>query len=68
MNTMTFFANTELPPRVALTAGHRGYGGMREANLPLAQQLSRSAGGAAQLADTAALAMRGEEGAALYKV
>lgn len=68
MNTMTYFANTELPPRVALTAGHRGYPGMNAANIRIAQQLSRSASGTAQVADTAAIGLRGETGIGLYKV
>ena len=68
MNTMTFFANTELPPRVALTAGHRGYMGMNSANIRLAEQLNRSVNGTAQLPDTAAIGLRGESGIGLYKV
>lgn len=68
MNTMTFFAGTELPKRVALTVGHRGYVGMNADNLRLANALGRSAKSADMLPDTAAISLRGESGIGLYKV
>ena len=41
MTIYTSYANTDIPARVAFTAGHRGFSGMNHENISTAQKLCK---------------------------